>query len=81
VSQNYIYYQNTSNTLYVKKLNSAVRKLSLINMRGQAIMEFTDVSRERLENGIQFNNVSTGAYVVCMRTEANEVLTKKVIVK
>ena len=44
-------------------------------------MEFTDVSRERLENGIQFNNVSTGAYVVCMRTEANEVLTKKVIVK
>ena len=80
VSQNYIYYQNTSNTLYVKKLNSAVRKLSLINMRGQAIMEFTDVSRERLENGIQFNNVSTGAYVVCIRTDTNEMLTKKIIV-
>ena len=49
-------------------------------MRGQSVLEMADVSRERLENGIQFSNVSTGAYVICIRTEANEVLTKKVIV-
>ena len=80
VTENYIYYQNTINTLYVKKLNSNVSKLSLISMRGQVVLELTDVSREQLENGIQFNNISTGAYVVGMRTEANEVLTKKIIV-
>ncbi|MDG1728769.1 MAG: discoidin domain-containing protein [Algibacter sp.] len=80
VSQNYIYYQNTTNTLYVKKLRTDAGKLSLINMRGQSVLEMADVSRERLENGIQFSNVSTGAYVICIRTEANEVLTKKVIV-
>uniref|UniRef100_UPI00037138BC T9SS type A sorting domain-containing protein n=1 Tax=Algibacter luteus TaxID=1178825 RepID=UPI00037138BC len=80
VTENYIYYQNTTNTLFVKKLNSAVSKLSLINMRGQTVLELLDVSTEQLQNGIPFNNIATGAYVVCMRTEANEVLTKKVIV-
>jgi len=79
-TENYIYYQNKINTLFVKKLNSNVSTLSLVNMRGQVVLELADVRRERLENGIQFNNVSTGAYVVCMRTEENEVLTKKIIV-
>ncbi|PWH83719.1 hypothetical protein DIS18_03965 [Algibacter marinivivus] len=80
VSENYVRYQNTTNTLFAKKLSSDVGKLSLINMRGQAVIELTDVSRAQLENGIQFSNVSSGAYVVCMRTETNEVLTKKIIV-
>ena len=79
--ENHMYYKNTTNTLFVKKLNSNVSKLSLINMRGQVVLEMGDVSTGRLENGIQFNNVSSGAYVVWMRTEASEVLTKKIIVK
>ncbi|WJJ97245.1 LamG-like jellyroll fold domain-containing protein [Algibacter luteus] len=80
VSENYIYYQNTTNTLFVKKLNSAVSKLSLVNMRGQIVLELLNVSTEQLKNGIPFSNIATGAYVVCMRTEANEVLTKKIII-
>ncbi|WP_298340344.1 LamG-like jellyroll fold domain-containing protein [uncultured Algibacter sp.] len=79
--ENFMYFKNTNNTFYVKKLNSDVIKFSLVNMRGQAVKELTDVSREELENGIQFNNISTGAYIVSMRTETNEVLTKKIIVK
>jgi hypothetical protein len=81
ITENHIYYQNKINTLFVKKLNSAVSKLSLINMRGQSVLEMQDVSREQLENGITFNNIATGTYVVCMRTETNEVLTKKIIKK
>uniref|UniRef100_UPI00262C8152 T9SS type A sorting domain-containing protein n=1 Tax=uncultured Algibacter sp. TaxID=298659 RepID=UPI00262C8152 len=80
VTENFIYYQNTSNTLFVKKLNSDVSKLSLVNMRGQIVLEHADVSKESLENGLQFSNISTGAYVVWMKTDTNEVLTKKVIV-
>ncbi|MGB5418690.1 T9SS type A sorting domain-containing protein, partial [Algibacter sp.] len=79
--ENYKYYQNTTNTLYVKKLNTAVSKLSLVNMLGQSVFELEDVSRERLENGLQFNNIATGAYVVFMKTETSEVLTKKIIIK
>ena len=80
VTENFIYYQNTSKTLFVKKLNSGVSKLSLVNMRGQTVLELLDVSTEQLKNGIQLNNIATGAYVVWMRTEANEVLTKKIVV-
>ncbi|GAA4803733.1 LamG-like jellyroll fold domain-containing protein [Litoribaculum gwangyangense] len=79
-SENYMYYQNTTNTFYVKKLNSEVKNLALINMRGQRILELEDVTTTNLENGIRFENMSTGAYVVCLRTENNEVLTKKIII-
>ena len=78
---NYMYYQNTTKTFYVKKLNSEVKNLALINMRGQRIMELENVSTQSLENGIRFDNMATGAYVVCLRTASNEVLTKKVIIK
>ncbi|SFC93605.1 Por secretion system C-terminal sorting domain-containing protein [Algibacter pectinivorans] len=78
--KNYVYFQNKTNTLFVKKLNSNVSKLSLINMRGQVVLEMADVTIEQLENGIVFNTISTGAYVVYIRTETNEVLNKKIIV-
>ncbi|MEC3906482.1 LamG-like jellyroll fold domain-containing protein [Tamlana sp. 2201CG12-4] len=80
VDKNYLYYQNKTNTLYVKKLTSQVTKLSLVNMRGQIALEMPNVPIDALENGMQFHNLSTGAYVVQLRTEANEVLTKKIIV-
>ncbi|MBB5269851.1 T9SS type A sorting domain-containing protein, partial [Algibacter amylolyticus] len=80
-SENYIYFQNTENTLFIKKLNSNISKLSLVNMRGQVVLEMADVSMQQLQNGVAFNGISTGAYVVYMRTEANELLTKKIIVK
>ena len=79
VTENYIYYQNKTNTLFAKKLNGGVKKLALINMRGQTVLEVENVPAESLENGFKFNNISTGAYVVCLRTEMNEVITKKII--
>lgn len=77
--ENFIYYQMQSNTFYAKKLNSDIKKLALVNMRGQTILEYDNVSKETLQNGLKFNNISTGAYVVCLRTDSNEVLTKKII--
>ncbi|KAA5820903.1 choice-of-anchor D domain-containing protein [Algibacter amylolyticus] len=81
ISENYMYYQNASNTFFIKKLHTDVSKLSLVNMRGQVILELDNVTKSRLENGLQFNNMATGAYVVYLRTDTNEVLTKKIIVK
>ena len=78
-TENYIYYQNKTNTLFAKKLNSQIKKLALINMRGQTVLEVENVPTESLENGFKFNNISTGAYIVCLRTEMNEVLTKKIV--
>ncbi|WP_298500433.1 LamG-like jellyroll fold domain-containing protein [uncultured Algibacter sp.] len=80
IIENNVYFQNTTNTLFAKKLSDDITKLSLISMHGQSVLELTNVSRERLEGGIQFNTVSTGTYVVCMRTSSNELLTKKIII-
>ena len=80
-STNNIYYQITTKTLFVKKLNKSVDKISVLNMRGQTVFELQDVSAEQLENGMKLNNIATGAYVVCLRTDTNELLTKKIIVK
>jgi hypothetical protein len=79
-TENFIYYQNSSNTLYAKKLNVNVSKLALINMNGQTVLEFKDVSPQALGNGLKIANVATGAYVACFRTDDNQVFTKKIIV-
>ncbi|MFD0990734.1 LamG-like jellyroll fold domain-containing protein, partial [Mariniflexile jejuense] len=63
ITENFIYYQGTTNTLYGKKLNTSIDKLSIVDMRGQIVQEFTNVSQETLNNGIKISNVSTGAYI------------------
>ena len=80
-TQNYMYYQNTTKTFYAKKLNSEVKDLTLINMRGQRLLALNQVSIQQLENGIRFDNVATGTYVVCIRTGDNKLLTKKILIK
>ncbi|KJD31864.1 hypothetical protein PK35_12745, partial [Tamlana nanhaiensis] len=76
-----MYYQQTTNTFYVKKLYSEVKNFAILNMRGQRVMELQNVSNSSLESGLALNNMATGAYVVCLRTASNKVLTKKIIVK
>ena len=78
--ENFMYYKMATNTFYAKKLHAEVKNFALINMRGQKVMELQNVSINTLENGIRFDNLSTGTYVVCLRTEANEVLTKKIVI-
>lgn len=80
VEKDFIYFKSTTNTLFAKKLGSDVSKLSLVNMRGQSILEFSNVTQAQLESGIQFKNMSTGVYIVCMRTEENQVIFKKILV-
>ncbi len=75
-----IIFQNKEKTLFINELESDVVKLSLINMRGQNIMDLLNISKTRLKNGIKFNNVSTGTYLVYIRTTSDEVLTKKIII-
>jgi hypothetical protein len=79
-SENYMYFQHTTNTFYAKKLNAVVKNLAVINMRGQRVMELQNVSTTSLDNGIRFDNMATGTYVVTLRTEANKVLTKKIVI-
>ncbi|WP_299548371.1 LamG-like jellyroll fold domain-containing protein [Seonamhaeicola sp.] len=77
---NFVYYLNQERKIYVKKLNASVKRMALINMTGQTVMELQDVPDDVLSNGIAISNVSTGGYIACFRTDDNQVLTKKIIV-
>jgi hypothetical protein len=78
--ENFIYYQHATNTLFGKKLNTAIDKLSIVNMRGQTVMEFNNVSQETLNNGIKINNMASGAYVAWFKVQSGQVITKKIII-
>ncbi|MEP3837221.1 MAG: LamG-like jellyroll fold domain-containing protein [Algibacter sp.] len=81
IIENQVFYQNSTNTLFVKKLNSDISKLSLVNMRGQVVLEMADLAMDTVQSGIQFNRVAAGAYVVYMRTDSKDILIKKIVVK
>ena len=76
---NLIYFDNTSDKLYVKGLESDVDQLMLINILGQTIREYTSVTASDLDNGLEISNVSTGTYVVYFRIEGRTE-TKKIII-
>lgn len=81
LAENFIYYKNSDRKLFVKKLNaSSVTKLAIVNMLGQTTAEFTNVSQDELNNGLNIPNMASGAYVAYFRTDTNQVLTKKIII-
>lgn len=80
IAENFIYYQNTTNTLFGKKLNTAIDKLAIVNMRGQTVLEFNNVSQGTLNNGVKLANVASGAYVAWFKAKTGQVITKKIVV-
>src|SRR5690606_3034707 len=81
LAENFIYYKNSDRKLFVKKLNtSSITKLAIVNMLGQTTAEFTNVSQDELNNGLNIPNMASGAYVAYFRTDTNQVLTKKIII-
>ena len=76
---NFIYYLNKTNTLFAKKMKAPVSRLAIVSMTGQTVLELTNVSQTTLSNGLKLSNMATGAYIACIRTEDNQVITKKII--
>lgn len=79
--QSFVYYQNDNQKLYAKKLNASIKRLALVNILGQSVLELENVSDTDLNNGINIPALTTGTYVAYFRTENNEVISKKLIIK
>ncbi len=79
-TKNRTYYQNPSKTFYAKNMDSEVKRFVVVDMRGREVLDLSGVSNAQLETGIRLNRLATGTYVVCLRTENNAVLTKKIVV-
>ncbi|MDO7171058.1 LamG-like jellyroll fold domain-containing protein [Mariniflexile sp. AS56] len=78
--ENLIYYHNKTKKLFAKDLKTTVDTLTLVNMRGQTVLEFSNVTAETLAKGLKIRNMSTGAYVAWFKTETGQVITKKIII-
>ena len=76
---NLIYFNSDTNKLFVKGLQTDVKQVMVINMLGQTIQEFNQVEAQTLNNGLEVSNLTTGAYVVYLKTDAT-VKTKKIII-
>lgn len=79
-NERFVYYQNNNHKLYAKKLNAPVKRLALVNVLGQSILELENVSVSALNNGIDVSALATGTYVAYFRTQDNNVFTKKMII-
>lgn len=76
----HIYYQTKTNKFYAKKLSGIIKKMILINMQGQKILEYNNLSQDSLEEGISLQNIVTDTYTVLLQTDTNSILTKKIVV-
>lgn len=79
--KNFVYYQSDDRKLYAKKLNGSIKRLTLVNMLGQSVLELENVSDTALNNGVDIPALATGAYVAYFRSDNNEVFSKKMIIK
>lgn len=75
-----IYVNNQTDLLYVKELKEQVKQLTLTNMLGQTVRTITNTNNQQLENGINIGNLSTGVYIVVVKTNYNRNISKKIII-
>jgi hypothetical protein len=76
---NLIYFNNDTNKLFVKGLQTDVKNVQIINMLGQTVQEFNQVQAQTLNNGLEISNLTTGAYVIYLKTDSI-FKTKKIII-
>ena len=76
---NSIYFNNQIDKLFIKGLSMGDYNLKLINMLGQTVKTYYNVTSESLEYGLSITNVSTGVYIVYCRVDGTA-RTKQIII-
>ena len=66
--------------LYVKQLTEQAKELSISNMLGQRIKLFNSINNQTLENGIDISGISSGVYIVSIKTNNDRSIDKKIII-
>jgi hypothetical protein len=76
-----IFYSSNQQALFVKGLKDSVKQLTLYNTLGQNIFQKQNLSTQQMSSGIAISNLSTGMYIVSIKTENNQTLDKKIIIE
>ena len=77
---NLVYYNNNLKKLFIKDLEQKADLIMIMNMIGQTVLEFKDISAMSLDNGISISNLATGAYLVHFKS-GSTTKSKKIMVK
>jgi hypothetical protein len=75
-----IYFNTSSDKLFVKGLDANAQELTLFNMLGQSVLTQQEVSKEALDQGVQISNLNTGVYLVKITTTNLKTIEKKIII-
>ncbi len=75
-----IYVNQPEQKLHVKQLTYQAKELSISNMLGQRIKYINSVNNQTLENGIDISDLSSGIYIISIKTENDLSIDKKVII-
>jgi hypothetical protein len=75
-----IYVNQPEQKLHVKQLTDQAKELSISNMLGQRIKYINSVNNQTLENGIDISGLSSGIYIISIKTENDLSIDKKVII-
>ncbi|WP_397363925.1 LamG-like jellyroll fold domain-containing protein [Olleya sp. R77988] len=76
-----IYFINTQDLLFVKGLEQEVKLVTLYNALGQEVFKTVSVTNSQLKNGLQISNLSSGLYIISIKTENNQTIDKKIIIE
>ena len=75
-----IYVSQPEEKLYVRQLTEQAKELTITNMLGQRIKILNSIDNQTLENGIDISGISSGVYIVSIKTENNQSIDRKVII-
>ncbi len=75
-----VYFNTSSDKLFVKGLDSLVKNLIITNMLGQQVIGLNNVTTHNMTDGIHITNLKSGVYLVSLKTDTNQIITKKIII-
>ncbi|MBT8270419.1 MAG: T9SS type A sorting domain-containing protein, partial [Bacteroidia bacterium] len=75
-----IYYNTKLDKLFVRGLKENSKRISLTDMSGKTIQQFSDLSTSQLEDGLRITNISSGIYMASVVTDTNRIINKKIII-
>lgn len=73
------YYDNSTEKFHVKELHSEIKEFMVLNILGQSVRTYSNIDAQDLDSGIEISNLSTGTYVVYIKTD-NTTITKKILI-
>jgi len=56
--------------LVLNGLEEEIKSISLINVLGQNVLSLKDITADQAKNGIQISSLSTGTYIIQIKTES-----------